>query len=115
MEISQLVGFSRKAIEDVAAMKPLLGTIEQRFEAWNTGIRRLRRLGCAALLAGSLLLVFAGVALQRETGLWPPDTRTDAAMLDRIWEHYGDDLVACFEEARNKNQIMLCRIMDMKP
>ena len=115
VEISRKVGFSAKTIEDVAAVKPLLDSVEQRIGAWNTGIRHLRRVGYVALLIGSLLLVFAGVALQRETGLWPPDAESDAGWRDHIWEHYGDDLVACIEKARSKNQAMLCRIMDEEP
>ena len=115
VEISRKVGFSAKTIEDVAAVKPLLDSVEQRIGAWNTGIRHLRRVGYVALLIGSLLLVFAGVALQRETGLWPPDAESDVAMRDHIWERYGEDLKACVEEARRKKQGMLCTVLDMEP
>ena len=114
-KITEKVTFSQKVTEDAAAVKPLLDSIEKRFEAWINGVGRLRRLGYAALLVRSLLFVLAGVALQRETGLWPPNAETDAALRDDIWDRYGDDLVACIEEARRMNQAMLCRILDMKP
>ena len=62
---------SRQAVDDVLKMTTLLDTIATRLEASNRRLGRLRRFGLIVLVLLALLFAFGGVALQRETGIWP--------------------------------------------
>ena len=106
---------SQQAVDDVLKMTDLLDTVATRLEASNRRLGRLKRFGLLVLVLLALLFVFGGVALQRETGIWPPDPDSETAWRERLWERYGEDLKACVEEARIKGQGMLCTVFDMDP
>ena len=113
--ISDNVEAGRKAVDGVLEMTTLLDTVAVRLEASNRGIGRLRRFGIVALALLVLLSGLAGVALQRETGIWPPDADSETAWREHVWERYGEELKACIEEARRMGQGMVCPVFDMDP
>ena len=113
--LKEKVADGRQAVDDVLKMTTLLDTVATRLEASNRRLGRLRRFGLLVLVLLALLFAFGGVALQRETGIWPPDPDSETAWRERLWERYGEDLKACVKEARIKGQGMVCPIFDMDP
>ena len=113
--LREKVAGSQKAVDDVLKMTTLLDTVATRLEVSNRRLGRLRRFGLIVLVLLALLFAFGGVALQRETGIWPPDADSETAWRDHLGERYGEDLKACVEEARGKQRGMVCSIFDMNP
>ena len=113
--IRKTVADSRKAIADVVEMRPVLDRIETSFDKWTTSIRRLRWFGWVVLVVLAVLFCAGGVALQRETGIWPPAVSLDDRWRNHIWNRYGEDLKSCVQIARAKDRSMRCVIVDMKP
>lgn len=113
--ISDNVEAGRKAVDGVLKMTTLLETVDRRLKVTNRRDGHFRRFGLVALAFVVLLSGLAGVALQRQTGIWPPDTDSETAWREHVWERYGEDLKACIEEARRKGQRMVCPVFDMDP
>ena len=113
--IRETVTRSDKAIDAVVEMRPILDRIETSFGKWTTSIRRLRWFGWVVLVVLAILFCTGGVALQRETGIWPPAVNPDDRWRNHIWNRYGEDLKSCVQIARAKDRSMRCVIVDMKP
>ena len=113
--IRETVTRSDKAIDAVVEMRPVLDRIETSFDKWTTSIRRLRWFGWVVLVVLAVLFCTGGVALQRETGIWPPAVSPDDRWRNHIWNRYGEDLKSCVQIARAKDRSMRCVIVDMKP
>ncbi len=113
--IRETVTRSEKAIDAVVEMRPVLDRIETSFGKWTTSIRRLRWFGWIVLVVLAILFSTGGVALQRETGIWPPALSPDDRWRNLIWNRYGEDLKSCVQIARAKDRSMRCVIVDMKP
>ena len=113
--ISDNVQAGARAVDGVLKMGTHLDTVAARLDASNRGLGRLRRFGLIVLTLLVLLSGLAGVALQRQTGIWPPDADSETAWREHVWERYGEDLKACIEEARSKGQRMVCPVFDMDP
>ena len=101
--IRETVTRSDKAIDAVVEMRPVLDRIETSFDKWTTSIRRLRWFGWVVLVVLAVLFCTGGVALQRETGIWPPVVSPDDRWRNHIWNRYGEDLKSCVQIARAKD------------
>ena len=113
--IRKTVARSEKAIADVVEMRPVLDSVETSFGTWITSMRRRRWLGWIKFVVLAILMGTGGVALQRETAIWPPVASPDDAWRNLIWIHYGEDIKSCIQIARAKDRGMRCVIVDMKP
>ncbi|MDE0416316.1 MAG: hypothetical protein OXI95_05185 [bacterium] len=113
--ISERMEAGEKAVAGVLGMTPLLESVDARLKVTNRRDGHVRRFGLAVLVLVVLLSGLAGVALQRGTGIWPPDADSDTWWRMHLWERYGQDLKGCVLEARAKEQNMMCPIFDMNP
>ncbi len=113
--IRETVTRSEKAIDAVVEMRPVLDRIETSFGTWITSMRRRRRLGWIRFVALAILLGTGGIALQRETGIWPSEAETGNRERDAFWERHGEQVTACRDTARKHGQAMACTIVVMDP
>ncbi len=113
--IKKTVARSEKAIADVVEMRPVLDSIETSFGTWITSMRRRRWLGWIKFVVLAILLGTGGVALQRETGIWPSEAEIENRERDAFWERHGEQITACRDTARKYNQAMACTIVVMDP
>ena len=106
---------SEKAIDDVLKKTSALDEIKASVDTWTTGMRRLRWLGWVVLVLVAVLFSAGGVALQRETGIWPPPAEMENRDRDEVWERYGEQIVSCRDTARKLDKPMVCTIVVMDP
>ncbi|MCY4614749.1 MAG: hypothetical protein OXB94_14165 [Nitrospira sp.] len=113
--IRETVARSEKAIDAVVEMRPVLDRIETSFGTWIKGMRRRRWLGWIRFVVLAILLGTGGVALQRETGIWPSEAEIENRDRDAFWERHGEQITACRDTARKYGQAMACTIVVMDP
>ena len=113
--IRETVTRSGKAIDDVVKQTSELDGIKTSVDTWTRGMRRLRWLGWVGLVLVSVLFSAGGVALQRETGIWPPTVGSDEYWRDHIWERYRTQIVTCIRTSQANEQGMSCTFGDMDP
>ena len=113
--IRETVTRSGNAIDDLMEMRPILVRIETRLGKEVRGVRRRRWLGWIRFVVLAIVLGAGGVALQRETAIWPPLTEAGNRDRNLFWERYGEQLAACRDEARKLDLPMACTIVVMDP
>ncbi len=113
--IRETVTRSEKAIDAVVEMRPVLDRIETSFGTWITSMRRRRWLGWIKFVVLAILLGTGGVALQRETGIWPSEAEIENRERDAFWERHEEQITACRDTARKYDQAMACTIVVMDP
>ncbi len=113
--IRETVTRSEKAFDAVVEMRPVLDRIERSFGTWITSMQRWRWLGWIRFVVLAILLGTGGVALQRETGIWPTEAEIGNRERDAFWERHGGQITHCIEVARTRKRGMTCTIVDMNP
>ena len=113
--IRETVTRSEKAIDAVVEMRPVLDRIETSFGTWITSMRRRRWLGWIKIVVLAILLGTGGVALQRETGIWPSGAEIENRERDAFWERHEEQITVCRDTARKYDQAMACTIVVMDP
>ena len=96
-------------------MRPVLGAIAAGHGMRNAIPRRWLWFGSTLLVVFALLFATGGVALQRETGIWPPLPEAENRERDAFWERHGEQVTHCIDVARNYDRGMLCTIIDPDP
>lgn len=104
-----------RAMTDVAAMRPVLDAIAAGHGMRNAISRRWLWFGLTFFVTLALAFGTAGVALQRETAIWPPLPEAGNRERDAFWERHGEQVTHCIEVAQAYDRGMLCTIIDPDP
>ena len=130
--IHEAVVDGRKALDEAAAIRHVatesleatrsLVAMKPTFDRIDTGLERRRALtwfvgkfGITVLALLIVLLVGAGITLQRETGVWTPLAEVANRDRDQFWERHGAQVLHCIDVARSRQRIMACTIVDPDP
>ncbi|MDE0238986.1 MAG: hypothetical protein OXQ84_02145 [bacterium] len=104
-----------RAMNDVAELRPVLGAVVATHGAWNATARRWFWLALILLVVFGLACGAAGVALQRETAVWPTPAEVGIQERDSFWERHGMQVMHCINVARAYDRGMACSILDPDP
>ncbi len=104
-----------RAMSDVATMRPVLGAVASSYGTWNAITRRWLWFGSTLFVVFALAFGAGGVALQRETGIWPTPAEVEIRERDAFWERHGMQVMHCINVARAYDRGMACSILDPDP
>ncbi len=113
--IRQIEADKRKAIDDMLTLRPVMIEVARKYGAWNATSQGWLWFGLAVFVVVALAFSAGGVALQRETGIWPPLPEAENRERDAFWERHGEQVTHCIEVARAHDRGMSCTIVDMDP
>ena len=113
--LREAVADSTRAMNDVAAMRPVLGSVAATHGTWSRVARRWFWLASILLVVFGIACGTAGVALQRQTAIWPPLPEVENRQRDAFWERHGEQVMHCYEVARAHDRGVWCPIIDLDP
>ena len=113
--IQQIDADKRKAIDDMLTLRPDMIEVARRYGAWNATSQRWLWFGLAVFVVVALAFGAGGVALQRETAIWPTKAEVEIRERDVFWERHGEQVTHCIEVARAWDRGMSCVIVDVDP
>ncbi len=113
--VRETVADNTRAMNDVATMRPVLGAVANSYGTWNAVARRWFWIALTLLIVFGLACGTTGVALQRETAIWPTKAEIEIRERDAFWERHGMQVMHCINVARAYDRGMACSILDPDP
>ena len=113
--LREAVTGNTRAMTEVAAMRPALGAIVASHGRWNAIAQRWLWFAVTLFVVLALAFAAGGVALQRETAIWPTKAEVEIRERDAFWERHGMQVMHCINVARAYDRGMACSITDPDP